>query len=299
MPVHKIQGGYQYGNTGKKYYGKDAKKKAKLQELAIRLSGYKQDDEKKKRHYLKHEADSETIGREFVSEFFGDDHLAHHGIIGQKWGIRRFQPYPKGYKGDGEYVGKSNGKRQTKFYEKGGILKKGSTVYRMSNNKHDLTYDNKKYLSTSKKDREAWKKHLGDAYAKLGTKTYEVAYKTVKDIKIASETELGKSFLRTLMPNEKHLKRVSDDTNWAIEFLGYKPSSDSTPMDEKKIASLNIAAQTETGRRIVEELLRSGYEGVSDYHGRNVSEDPIIVFNPDTNLKKKKTKEYRSPYYRA
>lgn len=66
MPVHKIQGGYQYGNTGKKYYGKDAKKKAKLQELAIRLSGYKEDDEKKKRRYLKHEADSESIGREFV-----------------------------------------------------------------------------------------------------------------------------------------------------------------------------------------------------------------------------------------
>lgn len=49
MPVHKIPGGYQYGQTGNKYYGKDAKKKAKLQELAIRLSGYKEDDEKKKR----------------------------------------------------------------------------------------------------------------------------------------------------------------------------------------------------------------------------------------------------------
>lgn len=99
MPVHKIQGGYQYGNTGKKYYGKDAKKKAKLQELAIRLSGYKDDDEKKKRRYLKHEADSETIGREFVSEFFGDDHLAHHGVLGQKWGKRNGPPYPLDAKG--------------------------------------------------------------------------------------------------------------------------------------------------------------------------------------------------------
>lgn len=29
--------------------------------------------------------------------------LYHHGIKGQKWGVRRFQPYPKGYTGDGSF----------------------------------------------------------------------------------------------------------------------------------------------------------------------------------------------------
>ena len=43
MPVHKTKsGGYQWGKTGKVYYGKDAKKKAQKQGLAIRLSGWKE-----------------------------------------------------------------------------------------------------------------------------------------------------------------------------------------------------------------------------------------------------------------
>lgn len=65
MPVHKIQGGYQYGSTGKKYYGKDAKKKAERQELAIRLSGYR---EPKKRKSLTHDDDTAALGRAFVEQ---------------------------------------------------------------------------------------------------------------------------------------------------------------------------------------------------------------------------------------
>lgn len=68
MPVHKIQGGYQYGQTGKKYYGKDAKKKAEKQALAIRLRGYKEKPTKTKS--LEHDSSSAAIGAEFVREMF-------------------------------------------------------------------------------------------------------------------------------------------------------------------------------------------------------------------------------------
>lgn len=72
MPVHKIPGGYQYGQTGKKYYGKDAKKKALKQQLAIELSGYDEEEEKRKKS-LKHDSDSAAIGFEFVARLFKGD----------------------------------------------------------------------------------------------------------------------------------------------------------------------------------------------------------------------------------
>jgi hypothetical protein len=55
-----------------------------------------------------------------VNDLVRDNFLQHHGILGQKWGIRRFQPYGQGYdaKKNGKFLGKIKERRAARKKER-------------------------------------------------------------------------------------------------------------------------------------------------------------------------------------
>lgn len=71
-----------------------------------------------------------------MNDLVRDNFLQHHGILGQKWGVRRYQPYPRNYHGDGKYVGGSAGKKFAKKLKKAQRFDKH---FRLGDDRHTKT----------------------------------------------------------------------------------------------------------------------------------------------------------------
>lgn len=82
--------------------------------------------------------------------------IEHHGIKGQKWGVRRYQ------NPDGSLTeeGKKHLREVTKSYDF--TLKKGTKLYRVSTKSKDPTEDNKNMYPCQKRNEPNGKKFWAD-----------------------------------------------------------------------------------------------------------------------------------------
>ena len=213
------------------------------------------------------------------------DELYHHGILGMHWGDKNGPPYPLKSKDHSASEKKAGWRKSLDNNSDARIIKKGTKVYRITNDKNDSTYDRKKYVSLSKQDHKKWQEYIGEAYTKQGIQAYDIKYKTVKDLKIAPYTKLGELFLKDQTGLSK--AQIITDSREAQRILNQDTD------DLLDVLSMNFAVQTATGKAYVNKLLELGYDGIEDNHGRNVADDPIIIFNPDVNMKTKRIKKYK------
>lgn len=222
--------------------------------------------------------------------------LAHHGVKGMRWGIRRYQPYPKGK--HGKFLGQDR--------DEDIRIKKDTEAYRVQAKK-DMTGDGSTYVSFDKLSnvkyiRASLDPDMGvavDTYLEPNgnnNRPYNVTLKLRKDIILPSYQKTMDAFIDTV--SEVGVKQVAKDmgtVQQGKEFVkAYKHKKVNEKLDESYLSFTGQLMRNTEARRVFFKILQDqGYNAIIDEwdykFGNGSSETPVIIFNKNDALKQTKS----------
>ena len=239
-------------------------------------------------------------------EYYGihyDSVIEHHGIKGQKWGVRNGPPYPL-KRDDYDRLLKIDNTNKNDIWrnrDKDMFIDKSVGLSRIVSDKNDPLDHKRKYVYMTDTDR--------DYYRDAISGKYEINYKINKPLKIAG----SRTALKTMSELNKDSELSADSIQSTYyKILGndfihrYKTSkinelsalasnkevddligiyASSVANDDLSKISLGVMKFTDTNQRYFDKLSKMGYDAVIDIEDSlYVSDYPIIVLDPQRSL---------------
>lgn len=226
-----------------------------------------------------------------------NDQLYHHGVKGMKWGVRKDKGYSYSINKNGDFV-----------------LKKGSNIKRMTDDKNEKN-EGSEYASFTKRDTEMYKRDFITWLSykpehKADVTTFQMTQKLTKDLVAPSDVTKVRTVLKMLDADHK----LASEINNICEVNMSNKQNDIDRMDgitkrlcdkgyPKNIAtvysafSMGLYYSPKLRDKFFKELSDNNYNMVIDTEDAiGYAQAPIIVFNRGDSLKMVKINEMPKVY---